>query len=248
MAPDPETDTITAELADALADMTRAVFAAGSVDATLQRVAVLATETVAGCDLAGILLAGDDTASTAWTDTRVRDLDVWQAERKEGPCFDAASTGASVYAEDLANDGRWPAFAAIAAGHGIRSVLALPLPTERTAAALNAYSLTPAFDALDRARGLILATLAGHAFQSAQTRQEGQQHSEDLNRALVTRGIIGQAQGILMERERITAERAFDMLRRASQHLNLKLRDIAQEVVDTGEKPRAGEPPPLSNS
>jgi AmiR/NasT family two-component response regulator len=56
----------------------------------------------------------------------------------------------------------------------------------------------------------------------------------------VTREIIGEAKGILMERERITSDQAFDVLRRASQHLNLKLRDIAQSLVDTGERPDTG--------
>jgi AmiR/NasT family two-component response regulator len=53
--------------------------------------------------------------------------------------------------------------------------------------------------------------------------------------------VIGQAQGILMERERVTAEQAFDILRRASQHLNEKLRDVAQNLVETGESPRTGD-------
>jgi AmiR/NasT family two-component response regulator len=58
--------------------------------------------------------------------------------------------------------------------------------------------------------------------------------------ALGTREVIGQAQGILMERERITPGQAFDILRHASQHLNRKLRDVAQDLVDTGERPEAG--------
>lgn len=44
-----------------------------------------------------------------------------------------------------------------------------------------------------------------------------------------------------MERERISAEQAFDILRRASQHLNLKLRDVAQRLIDTGERPTTGD-------
>jgi AmiR/NasT family two-component response regulator len=55
--------------------------------------------------------------------------------------------------------------------------------------------------------------------------------------------MIGQAQGILMERERISADAAFDILRRASQHLNIKLRVVAQNLVDTGERPETGPPP-----
>jgi len=61
-----------------------------------------------------------------------------------------------------------------------------------------------------------------------------------LHVALANREMIGQAQGILMERERITAEEAFDILRRASQHLNVKLRDVARNLVETGERPDTG--------
>jgi AmiR/NasT family two-component response regulator len=61
-----------------------------------------------------------------------------------------------------------------------------------------------------------------------------------LQAALSTREVIGQAQGILMERERISATQAFDVLRRASQHLNRKLRDVAQDLVDTGDEPDTG--------
>jgi AmiR/NasT family two-component response regulator len=62
--------------------------------------------------------------------------------------------------------------------------------------------------------------------------------------ALTMRDVIGQAQGILMERDRITARQAFDVLRRASQHLNIKLRDVAEALVDTGEDPDTGPPRP----
>ena len=53
--------------------------------------------------------------------------------------------------------------------------------------------------------------------------------------ALLTRDIIGQAKGILMERYRITADEAFELLRTASQHKNRKLRDLAEELASTGD-------------
>ena len=56
--------------------------------------------------------------------------------------------------------------------------------------------------------------------------------------------MIGQAQGILMERERITADQAYDILRRAPQHLSTKIRDVAQALVDTGDSPQTGPPRP----
>ena len=58
-----------------------------------------------------------------------------------------------------------------------------------------------------------------------------------------TRELIGQAQGILMERERLTADQAFDVQRRASQHMNIKLREVAETLVATGESPLAAPPP-----
>ena len=82
----------------------------------------------------------------------------------------------------------------------------------------------------------------------AEAHEEEERRAENLRQALITRQLIGQAQGILMERERITAEQAFDILRRASQHLNTKLREVAQELVETGERPPTGSGGPLPGS
>ena len=68
----------------------------------------------------------------------------------------------------------------------------------------------------------------------AEAHEEEERRAENLRQALITRQLIGQAQGILMERERITAEQAFDILRRASQHLNTKLREVAQDTGRDG--------------
>jgi anti-sigma regulatory factor (Ser/Thr protein kinase) len=119
-------------------------------------------------------------------------------------------------------------------------VLALRLLTDRPRGSLNLYAGLPhAFGAVDRAKGVIFATHASSALGAAEARAEDAAESErHLQEALASRGIIGQAQGILMERERITAEQAFEILRHASQDLNVKLRDVAQRLVDTGEDPR----------
>jgi AmiR/NasT family two-component response regulator len=82
--------------------------------------------------------------------------------------------------------------------------------------------------------------MAGLAVTSARAHEDEERRAANLHAALATREAIGQAQGILMEREHVTAERAFDILRRASQHLNVKLRDIAQNLIDTGERPDTG--------
>ena len=97
--------------------------------------------------------------------------------------------------------------------------------------ALNLYSLeVGGFDGQDRAAGLMFAAHAAVALRSAQT-------EEQLRSAIASRTVLGQAQGILMERYKLSAERSFEVLRRVSQDANVKLRDVAQRLVDTGETP-----------
>jgi GAF domain-containing protein len=237
---DPE--TVSDELAKSLSESAGALFSAGSVEETLQRIVDVAVDTIDGCDLAGVFLVVDERVTTpAASEPLVTALDALQFEADEGPCLDAVSEGTIFYATELEDDDRWPRFGPAAGATGVRSLLAYPLLIDGTAAALNLYARLPvAYGASDRAKGLLLATLAGHALRSAQARQDAKNQSDQLSQALVTRGVIGQAQGILMERERITADQAFSVLRRASQHLNIKLRDLAQTLVDTGEKPDVG--------
>jgi len=123
----------------------------------------------------------------------------------------------------------------------MRSLLAIPLSSNGTLGALNLYARYPqAFGVVDRARGLLLATLAALASAVALAHHDDKRLVENLGVALVTRELIGQAQGILIERERITAAEAFVVLRHASQHLNIQLREVAQNLVDTGERPDTG--------
>lgn len=102
-----------------------------------------------------------------------------------------------------------------------------------------------AFGPDDRAKGLIFATLAGFALDAAEQRADDEKLADNLRQALRSREMIGQAQGILIERERITADEAFDVLRRASKHLNVKVREVARTLVETGENPPSRIEPPL---
>ena len=101
---------------------------------------------------------------------------------------------------------RWPHFAPLAVNAGIRSVLAYSL-SARQPSALNLYARLPAaFGATDRAQGQLFATLARLALDSAEERASDDRRTGNLLEALRTRELVGQAQGILMERERITAD------------------------------------------
>jgi hypothetical protein len=209
----------------------------------MQQVVDLAVETIEGCDFAGIfLMESGDITTPAHTDPIVVEIDLLQHRTGQGPCLDAiVSSVSSVYAEDLADDTRWPRFGPQASSVGIRSALAVGLAANGTQGALNLYARYPrAFGIVDRGKGLILATLAGAGVAAARGRDEEERRAENLQAALLTRQLIGQAEGILMERERISSDDAFDILRRASQHLNVKLREIAQTLVETGERPDTG--------
>lgn len=132
----------------------------------------------------------------------------------------------------------WAVWSPAAVQAGVRSSLSLSMLSGNRRGALNCYASLPyAFGALDRGKALVLATLGGLALAGADAKDEAGARAGSLQAALVTRELIGQAQGILMERERISADQAFDVLRKASQHLNVKLRDVAQEVVHTGTNP-----------
>lgn len=231
----------TEELEQNLGEVARALFAPGTVAGTLQLTVDLAVATVEGCDAAGVFLVRDEQVFTAAAShPLVIEFDKLQFASDEGPCLDAVSDGSNAYAADLADDPRWPEFGPAAARAGIRSALAFRL-SSRPISALNLYAYLPhAYGGTDRAMGLIFATLAGLALETAGDRADEEQRFANLHKALATRELIGQAQGILIERERITGDQAFGVLRRASQHLNIKIREVASTLVETGEAPRSG--------
>jgi len=224
----------TTDLTDNFAETARILFSAGGVADTLMELIELAVTTIEGCDFAGLfLLDGIAITTPVRTDPIVDLIDGYQHESGEGPCLEAISEGSIFYASDLESESRWPQFASRAGQAGIRSVLALPVAQNKSLGA---------FGVVDRGKGVILASLAGFALAAAHSQEQDGMGVEDFRAALGTREMIGQAEGILMERERISADHAFDILRRASQHLNIKLREVAQNLVDTGETPDTGEP------
>jgi len=156
----------------------------------------------------------------------------------EGPSLDAATDGIALSVDDLTTETRWTRVVPAAIAAGVRSVLSVAIGGG-TGAALSLYAGEPgAFghNASAHARRfahhirLVLGTMELHEQDVAIV--------EQLRVGLESRTVIGQAQGIVMERERITAEAAFEILRTASQHTNVKLREIATRVVETGEVPR----------
>lgn len=224
-----------------LSEVVASMFAPTTVEGTLDGIVGLAARVVTGCDAAGIMRVEPGRVSTlAASSTLVDEIDRLQILAREGPCVDAARNRTTVYAHDLVDDTRWPTFAPTAVASGVRTVLACAIPVDDPVV-LNLYAPLPAaFGATDRAQASLFASLARIALEVAQERAAGVAKTDNLAIALHTRELIGQAQGILIERERISADQAFDVLRRASQHMNVKLREVAETLIETGETPDTG--------
>lgn len=234
------------ELASAFADIARTLFVESTVATTLQRIVDFAQATVNGCDSASIsLLTGTTIATPVSSSSIAVEIDQFQYEYDEGPCLDAITTEHLLYANDLTTDARWPRFGPVAVSLGMRSLLSCRLTSDHTLGSLNLYAkIADAYDSVDRTKAVIFATHAGLALGVAGSLADVGallnteiKRTENLEVALNSRELIGQAEGILIERERITPIQAFDVLRHASQTLNRRLREIAQHVVDTGEVP-----------
>lgn len=228
------------ELAQIFSDIARVLQADRSVAQTLERIVELAVQTIDGCDWAGhSYIQGARITTPVATDDIPRQVDRIQQEVNEGPCLDSIRTHATYRTGDLAAETRWPLFATrTVAETGVRSVLSFRLfIDETTLGALNLYSgRTDAFDDDDVAVGTVFAAHAALALSSAV-------HEEQLAKALEGRDVIGQAKGILMAREGVTADGAFDILRRGSQRLNIKLRELAEQMTGTSDGPAAqGQP------
>ncbi|KOV72333.1 antitermination regulator [Streptomyces sp. AS58] len=217
-----------------MASMARELLGRESVTATLERITASAIELVDGCDAAGILvLHGQQVESLAPTHQMVIDSDRLQERLGQGPCFDAArlSTGERVFriADLTGEQQRWPAYAPQARELGVGSMMGFLLYTDdEDLGALNLYSRQPgAFTEVSELAGWLLASHAAVAFSAARTHAQMEQ-------AVATRHMIGEAMGILMGSHHLTDDQAFDVLRRYSQQTNTKLRDVAQQVCEKG--------------
>jgi len=206
-------------------------------DAVLRRAVDAAVTQIEGAEHAGItvLTAKSVTTPVASSDL-VRDVDHHQYATGEGPCLSAALEHQhTVRVDDLSSDFRWPQFSSAATSLGVHSMLSFQLYTSTngtttdTIGALNIYAGKPhAFTDDSVHTGTLLAAHVAVAAAAAA-------RTTDLQIAMASRDVIGQAKGILMERFKLTPDQAFDLLIAASMHTNVKLRDVAERLTATGE-------------
>ena len=209
----------------------------GDVEATLQTITAAAVDAVPGAEECTVtyVTGRRSVEPRASTGDLAREVDEVQDRLHEGPCLDAVWDEATVRIDDMREERRWPRYAAEAARLGVLSSVSFQLFVHGdNLGALNLYARQPhAFGEESEDVGPVLAAHAAVALAGAQ-------HEEHLHKAVRSRDLIGQAKGILMERYKLTAEQAFQVLARASQQSNRKLVEVADELTRTGAVPDSG--------
>jgi GAF domain-containing protein len=230
---DDQKDGYSRELSEVLTDLSRLILSEEIIETTMQRVATLASRAIPQAQ-AGVTLVEKGWPSTAAaTSDLVRDLDEKQYETGEGPCLEAIKTHTRVHALDMSAEERWPGFVNRARELGVVAAMGIPLMVgDESEGCLNLYFTTDAFDERDLDNAKMFAQQAAVALHNSMLYEKSVKLAAQLQEALGSRAVIDQAKGVLMERERIGADQAFDLLREASQKLNIKVRDIAQKIVD----------------
>jgi GAF domain-containing protein len=221
-------------------ELARVVLVGRDLADVLAELTTIARRAMPGSEATSITLIRGEKPFTAAHDGQIAlDADELQYQRDYGPCVDAGRSGEIFLISDMATEQRWPDYARHAAARGVGSSLSMPLPFQAaTIGALNNYSThAHAFTDEDVAVGEEVASWVAFVVANASAAATAAEEAANMRAAMVTRGMIEQAKGILMERHKITADQAFTILTRASQHTGTKLREVAGELVRTGTVP-----------
>lgn len=234
----------TGPLARQFAELTRALLTAGSVADVLARVVAAARRVLPAADLISVTLRDENGEFHTPVETGPAGSEIDQAQYRSGagPCVESARPDgpALAYSADLRADDRWPEFAAAAVRYGYHSILACSLVPDveppRLPGALNVYAgPASAFTPADQDRLLLLSTHASLALATCSATSAAALQEAQLRQAVASRDVIGQAKGILMARRGLSADEAFDVLRRTSQDLNVKLVELAGTLTASPE-------------
>jgi GAF domain-containing protein len=213
-----------------------------------------ATDLVDSCveflpvDDAGIMLVDEhgQLRVLASTSEETRFLEMFELQRKEGPCLDAFASEAPVLAPDFLHNGdRWPSFSAQAVTLGIRGVYALPMRLhEQTIGVLNLFCESPTeLSETELHAAHRLATMATLGILTYRRKLGHEALTQQLQRALDGRVVIEQAKGMIAARAGVTLSIAFEMLRAAARSSRRPLADVAQDITLRGLDTRDLAPP-----
>ena len=218
----------------AVAALTRYFVGNQTLGETLHEIANITMQAVPVADHVGItMMVGDKLTTSVFTHPEVPEIDRAQYRTGEGPCVDAYRTGTPHTIESTLEPGRWQEFRDSAARHGVLSTLSLPLVThDGPIGALNLYAETEnAFDEDNQRVAELFATQSAFVLANAQAYWDARTLGENLQQAMESRAVIEQTKGIIMASMRCDEHEAFAILKTQSQAQNIKVRDIAEEII-----------------
>lgn len=229
--------------ADALVALHQLVVTEENLTDSLRRVATIARFAIPGVEAVGLTLRAGQSGTTVAHDGDVAiALDEAQYQDDLGPCLEAFRTDQMLLVGRIADElSRWPAFARRAEELGIRSSLSVPMRSEGTpVGALNLYaSPESAFGPESVVVAELFGAQASVSVTNAEVYWRAKHLADHLGRALESRDRIGQAKGILMREHGIDADKAFELIRQHSQDRNVKVADLADQIIWTGQLPEA---------
>lgn len=222
-------------LQQALAALSRYFVGSDTLADTLHRVATLTMQALPQTDHVGITLMVNGKPGTAiFTHPEVPEIDQAQYRTGEGPCLDAFHTGEPHIITSTLEPGRWQEFRDSAARHGVFSTLSMPLTaTDGPLGALNMYAeRVGAYSDGDIEVATGFASQAAFVLANAQAYWDARDLSENLEKAMLSRATIEQAKGIIIKSLGCDPDEAMKVLIQQSQAENVKLRDVAAQIVN----------------
>ena len=232
---------VTQALAERVSEVGRLLESDDDRDAAMARLTSLGVELVPGATAAAVTVTADDQAHTfASSDARVDELHRLQFASGTGPVVETLRYNEARHVRDVAADPRWPAFCQAASAAGFGSCITLPLHTRQQPAGVVAlYAERPdAFGGAAHDLALLFAAQGGTAAHNADLYGASCRVVHNLQMALESRAVIEQAKGVVHAELRVSVDEAFQLLSRASQNTNQKVRDIAAKLVHGEISPR----------
>jgi len=226
----------TSETEHVFQTLARLIYSGSTFDDIYQQLVETAPRIVAGCDHASLMLARRDGYETAAaSDDVARRIDALERELGEGPCVDAIDEEAGQIDSDITRHSSWPRLAErVIAETPVRGMAGYRIVIEgKKVGALNLFSDTPgAFETEGADQGAVLSAFASVALMSMANRDR----ADSLRRGLESNREVGKAIGLLMAAHHIGSDEAFEVLRKASNDMNMKLTEVAREVIENAER------------
>ncbi|MGU3436029.1 GAF and ANTAR domain-containing protein [Actinomycetes bacterium M1A6_2h] len=221
----------TNDAAAVFAGLGEIVYRGSTADEVYEAIAVAATSLVDGCDHASIMLKhGGAYRTVGASDDVARHVDQLERDTGEGPCLDAITDESAQVEPNFDQTTEWPELArAVVESTPVRGAMGFRLLIDsRKVGALNLFTDTPDVFTTKSVEQAVLVTAFASVAVTAVAKGE---EAEALRQGMLSNREIGKAIGLLMALHDVNDDTAFDLLRRTSQDMNVKVVELARRII-----------------